>query len=200
MPEPMTPERAKTLLDGATPGPWEYRELPKYNCIIEVASQEMIDECWSSGSGELAAAAPELAEAYLRMCDAYESCCDTRAYFKERYMAVVPEMQEASDLLDAMRAERDAALADAERLRTAIRIADGVADDFEQRYETAHANFMASEAERDRAGAAVERVRALHVSRHHDTSNGWTGEPFTECRGCTRSWPCPTIEALGGEA
>lgn len=48
--------------------------------------------------------------------------------------------------------------------------------------------------ELDRQGAAIARVRALHVPRRVQ------GAPVDVCDECDgRNWPCPTIAALGGE-
>lgn len=49
---------------------------------------------------------------------------------------------------------------------------------------------------------ALEAALELHQPIDHGPHNGFSGEPFTECQACTRSWPCPTVtaitEALGG--
>lgn len=69
----MTPEKARALLDGATPGPWlangEPWNLivwsPADNRICFMAHSNGLDEDRDVATAELVAAAPDLARAYI---------------------------------------------------------------------------------------------------------------------------------------
>lgn len=44
--------------------------------------------------------------------------------------------------------------------------------------------------------AFVRDVEARHAARSNGARNGWLGEPFTDCAGCGKPWPCPDRQAL----
>ena len=46
-------------------------------------------------------------------------------------------------------------------------------------------------------GAAVERVRALHMRDHG--LDPWSSEPYDICEGCGMDWPCDTTRALDAQ-
>jgi hypothetical protein len=110
------------------------------------------------------------------------------------------------DRLHGMRAERDAARAEVERLRAMT--------DWHPQSAVGALKMIEAERERDaavaRAEAAeakVERVRAVHVvdarptSEHYycepsDCDQAGDGELRAHCDECRQWWPCATIRAL----
>ncbi len=63
--------------------------------------------------------------------------------------------------------------------------------------------WQATVADADAARAALERVRALHVSRPYDYAHDFVTFGQTEfpdkCTGCREDYPCETARALEGE-
>lgn len=64
----------------------------------------------------------------------------------------------------------------------------------------AHTHFAIQEGRIREAEARIAEALALHTLFRSNQSNGWTGDPFDECRECSRPWPCLTVRILKGES